>query len=173
MITADAKLQVKLPPVMIDDASTRTVRVKVGETARLTCEATGFPTPRMTWSRADGHLLPSGRENITVQTYVMTGVKKVDRGEYKCFAHNDVGEGQSRSVHLEVEFAPSIEIPRPRIAQASGYDAKLNCEIAAFPAPAIFWEKDGEVITNSDRIKISHFASQNDVTTSTISVIAL
>ena len=81
MITADAKLQVKLPPVMNDLGETRTVRAKVGDQALLNCEASGFPLPRMTWSRVDGHVLPNGKENATVQVLKIARVRKEDRGK--------------------------------------------------------------------------------------------
>ena len=98
-----------------------------------------------------------------------------DRGNYVCQADNSVGSPDSKVVTLDVEFPPSIEVPRPRIPQAYGYEAKLVCEIEAFPPPSIFWRKDNdsEAIATHGNYQISHFASQDDITTSTLTVLSL
>lgn len=44
-------------------------------------------------------------------------VKKEDRGTYYCVAENGVGRGARRNVAVEVEFAPVITVPRPRLGQ--------------------------------------------------------
>ena len=86
-------------------------------------------------------------------------------------AQNGVGEGQERKVRLEVEFAPEVQVPHPKIPQAEGYEAALTCLVYASPAAAIQWTSaDGKKIVNSDLVQISHFASQNDLTTSTLRV---
>ena len=81
-----------------------------------------------------------------------------------CTASNGVGSSQSRTVGLSVEFSPSISVPSPRVAQAVGYEATLQCTIKAFPPPAIFWRRDGRQIVNSEQFRISHFASQDEIT---------
>ena len=95
-----------------------------------------------------------------------------DRGNYVCTADNGVGSPDSKVVTLDVEFPPSIRVPRPRMPQAYGYEAKLVCKIEAFPPPSIFWRKDNEseAITSHGNYQISHFASQDDITTSTLTV---
>jgi hypothetical protein len=87
-----------------------------------------------------------------------------------CTAHNGVGKGVSRMVTLDVEFGPTVSIPFPRVPQAPGYDVKLVCEITAFPAPSIFWKMNESVIDSHDNYKITHFASQGDMTKSTLMV---
>ena len=98
--------------------------------------------------------------------------KMEDRGNYVCTADNGVGSPDSKVVTLDVEFPPSIRVPRPRMPQAYGYEAKLVCKIEAFPPPSIFWRKDNEseAITSHGNYQISHFASQDDITTSTLTV---
>ncbi len=95
-------------------------------------------------------------------------------GQYVCRGHNGVGEDDpERTVTLEVEFAPYITIPRPRVAQAPEYDSELVCHIHAFPPPSIFWKKDNVTVTNTGNHQISHFASQGEVITSTLKVCSL
>lgn len=50
---------------------------------------------------------------------------------------------------MEVEFAPVVTVPRPRLGQALQYDMDLKCHIEAYPAPAIVWVKDGVSLSNN------------------------
>lgn len=73
---------------------------------------------------------------------------------------------------LQVGFPPVIELPRPRIPQAKYYEAHLECQIKAYPAPTIRWTKNGTNIHNDWNHKISHYASEDEVVVSTMKVIS-
>lgn len=75
-------------------------------------------------------------------------VSRKDRGTYYCIAENNAGKPDRMSINFEVEFRPFITAPRPKVAQAIGYDIELECKIEAYPAPAIGWYKDGIEIRN-------------------------
>jgi hypothetical protein len=79
-------------------------------------------------------------------------VRRVDRGIYVCTADNGIGKS-SKNINLEVEFAPFISIPRPKIAQALDYDIELKCVVQAYPSPSIAWFKNGKEIFNGDVYK--------------------
>ncbi len=91
-------------------------------------------------------------------------------GQYVCTASNDVGEPVNRKITLEVEFAPYISVPRPRVPQAEHFDAELSCHVVAYPAAGITWRRDNKTITNNGNYHIDHFASQGERTTSTLKV---
>lgn len=100
-------------------------------------------------------------------------MKKEDRGTYYCVADNQVSKGDRRNVNLEVEFAPVISVPRPRLGQALQYDMDLECHIEAYPPPAIEWVKDEIQLSNNQHYSISHFATADEFTDSTIRVITI
>lgn len=75
-------------------------------------------------------------------------MNRLDRGTYYCIAENGVGKPVRKNVDLEVEFAPIISIPRPKVAQAIDYDIELECKVEAYPAPAITWFKGNKQISN-------------------------
>lgn len=50
-------------------------------------------------------------------TLKIASVHKEDRGTYYCVAENGVGKGARRNINLEVEFAPVVTVPRPRLGQ--------------------------------------------------------
>jgi len=71
------------PTVMIQQCSTP---VTEGDNATLYCNATGNPTPSITWVRAStGEILSSN------QMLVMEAVKQNETGSYVCRASNGVG----------------------------------------------------------------------------------
>uniref|UniRef100_A0A1B0AAW0 Ig-like domain-containing protein n=1 Tax=Glossina pallidipes TaxID=7398 RepID=A0A1B0AAW0_GLOPL len=100
-------------------------------------------------------------------------VKKEDRGTYYCVADNGVSKGDRRNVNLEVEFAPVITVPRPRLGQALQYDMDLECHIEAYPPPAIVWLKDDIQLSNNQHYSISHFATADEYSDSTLRVITI
>uniref|UniRef100_A0A1A9W9P7 Ig-like domain-containing protein n=1 Tax=Glossina brevipalpis TaxID=37001 RepID=A0A1A9W9P7_9MUSC len=100
-------------------------------------------------------------------------VKKEDRGTYYCVADNGVSKGDRRNVNLEVEFAPVITVPRPRLGQALQYDMDLECHIEAYPPPAIVWLKEDIQLSNNQHYSISHFATADEYSDSTLRVITI
>ena len=54
--------------------------------------------------------------------------------------------------------------------QAEGYDVVLQCEIDAFPAPAINWIKEGKKLANDDKHLVAHFSKGVTHTLTTLKV---
>jgi neuronal growth regulator 1 len=169
VITADVDLKVKVPPVMNNETEPL-VMAEVGKVAELTCEADGFPSPKIIWKKQDGTLLPNGDESYTNGKMVVSKVKREDRGIYVCTAENGVGANQDRVITFQVGFSPNIEVPKPRVPQAPYYEVHLVCLIQAYPPPAIQWIKNDEHLKNGANHLITHFASADDLTTSTLKI---
>ncbi|KOB71239.1 Lachesin, partial [Operophtera brumata] len=82
-----------------------------------------------------------------------------NRGTYYCVAENGVGKGARRNINLEVEFAPVVTVPRPRLAQVTYYktlDILKTRHVLAWL-----------------RMEISHFATADEFTDTTIRVITI
>ncbi len=52
-------LVVVAPPTIMQSQTTQTVTVDEGETVKLTCDAGGYPTPRIKWVRGNGINIPT------------------------------------------------------------------------------------------------------------------
>lgn len=100
--------------------------------------------------------------------YKIESARKEDRGNYICFASNGVGETVRKNLLLEVDFEPIMSAKRPKVAQAVGYEVELICKVEAYPPPAISWMKDTKQLHNNDDYEISHLATNNEVTVSTL-----
>lgn len=171
-ISADVQLSVRRPPI-ISDNSTQSVVVSEGKGAVLECFASGYPEPTITWRRENNAILPTGGATYNGNVMKITSVHKEDRGTYYCVADNGVSKGDRRNVNLEIEFAPVITIPRPRLGQALQYDMDLECHIEAYPPPAIVWLKDDIQLSTNQHYSVSHFATADEFTDSTIRIITI
>lgn len=143
-------LLIRYPP-KIDRPIEVTPRVAtLNGSAELKCIADGYPMPSISWIRASGGFLPAGGHYYNGTILKINHVSVQDRGIYYCIADNHIGQPAKRSVNFEVEFAPKISVPRPRVAQSPGYDIELECKVESFPPAEIAWYKDGTQIHNED-----------------------
>lgn len=113
-----------------------------GNSAQLKCIAEGYPRPTIYWQRENDKLLPKGKHSVASVDYRIDEVSREDRGLYYCVADNGVEVPAKRSVNFEVEFGPSISVPRPKVAQALDYNIELECRVEAYPAPSVVWYKN-------------------------------
>ncbi|XP_011343562.1 lachesin isoform X2 [Ooceraea biroi] len=172
LISAEVELQVRRPPI-ISDNSTQSLVVSEGQSVQLECYASGFPLPRISWRRENNAILPTGGSTYRGNMLKISTIRKEDRGTYYCVAENGVGHGTRRNINVEVEFAPVITAPRPRLGQALQYDMDLECHVEAYPPPAIVWLKDEVQLSNNQHYSISHFATADEYTDTTIRVITI
>ena len=78
-----------VPPKLIKIPH-RSYTIYEGETAKLTCEAFGFPTPVIQWSRPFS-ALPKGRSSVSNGTLAIQDFRPEDSGTYMCTAKNKLG----------------------------------------------------------------------------------
>uniref|UniRef100_A0AAG5D6L7 Ig-like domain-containing protein n=1 Tax=Anopheles atroparvus TaxID=41427 RepID=A0AAG5D6L7_ANOAO len=169
-ITAEVPLNVRRPPI-ISDNSTQSLVVSEGQPAQMECYASGYPVPQITWRRENNAILPTGGATYSGNVLNIHAVHKEDRGTYYCVADNGVSRGDRRNVNLEVEFAPVISVPRPRVEQALQYDMDLDCHVEAYPPPAIRWLKDSVQLSSNQHYQLSQFATADEFTDTTLRVI--
>lgn len=177
-ITADTFISVRIPPLILDSASSRGLVVRSGETFSLHCSATGVPKPKISWRRENNGLLPTGGTVAKGQSITIYNATKDDRGIYYCLADNNVGRAAKRSIGVEIEFAPQVGLIRSRYQQALGYPAELHCSIEASPMADISWLKDGYELASAnsanqlaaDQYYISSSSNSHDFIQSTLRI---
>ncbi|XP_025203435.1 lachesin-like isoform X2 [Melanaphis sacchari] len=171
-ITADTELIVRRRP-FISDNSTRSLVVKVGQPVKLECYASGYPSPLISWKRANNAILANGVSIYRGNILEISAITKEDRGTYYCVAENGVGKGARRNIAIEVEFSPVITVPKPRLGQALQYDMDLECHVEAYPPPAVIWLNNGVQLSNNQHYRISHFATTDETSDTTIRIITI
>lgn len=169
-ITADTYISVRIPPI-ISDNSSRGLVVGAGETFTLMCNATGFPTPKISWRRENNGLLPTGGTVAKGNSITIYNATKDDRGIYYCIADNRVGKPARRSVGVEIEFPPQIGLLQAKYQQAIGHPAELHCTIEASPQADVSWLKDGYQLNNDNHFyKLSSTSNSHDFMQSTLRI---
>ncbi|XP_026325383.1 lachesin-like [Hyposmocoma kahamanoa] len=74
---------------------------------------------------------------------------------------------------MEVQFAPVVTIPRPRLQQALQYDMDLECHVEGYPPPTITWFKDEVQLMNNQHYRISKFRTSDEFTETTLRVVTI
>uniref|UniRef100_A0A8C2HXH1 Neural cell adhesion molecule 1b n=1 Tax=Cyprinus carpio TaxID=7962 RepID=A0A8C2HXH1_CYPCA len=135
---------------------------EMDEQVTLTCEATGDPTPTITWSFGtrvftEGEQGPDGdvlvRSDARVSSLTLKYAQYTDAGEYLCTARNAIGE-TAQPVYLEVRYAPKI-LGSVTVYTWEGNPANISCEVLAHPSDvSITWQRDGFQLPNANTSNI-------------------
>ncbi|XP_057676249.1 neural cell adhesion molecule 1a isoform X3 [Corythoichthys intestinalis] len=130
------------------------------EEVTLTCEASGDPTPSISWS-FQNRMFSEGEQaswtrpdqyeshdrNIVVRSHARVSsllLKNVDftyAGQYLCTASNSIGQ-DNQPVYLEVRYAPKI-LGVVTVYTWEGNPANISCEVEAHPGASVTWFRDG------------------------------
>ncbi|XP_017473192.1 PREDICTED: protein amalgam [Rhagoletis zephyria] len=169
-ITKKLNLSIKHPPIISEERTPKSKLVTEGQNLEVSCHATGFPQPTLWWKREDNAIMPAGGPILSGHILRIKEVHRLDRGAYYCVADNGVGQPDEHKVLIEVEFRPQIAVLRPKVAQVLAHVAELECSVQGYPAPAVFWYRNGAKLQSNSRYEISNTASSHETTTSVLRI---
>lgn len=132
--------------------------VNVGGSAMLDLQVKGYPKPDIKWTKDGQEIVAGGRikylwEDEESLSLVIKQVTAKDAGVYTITAKNDLGE-DSTQIELIVKSAPKITKKQSDMMILIEDTGTMTVQVQATPAPEITWYKDGQLIEESDRIKI-------------------
>ncbi|XP_073335284.1 neural cell adhesion molecule 1a [Pagrus major] len=140
------------------------------EQVTLTCEASGDPTPTISWS-FENRVFTEGEQsldrNIVVRSHArvssltLKNVQFTYAGQYLCTASNSIGQ-DDQNMFLEVRYAPKLQ---GNVAWYTweGNPANISCRVEAHPRATVVWYRDGLPVPSAN------FTNLKIYTTPTIS----
>ncbi|KFO28580.1 Hemicentin-1 [Fukomys damarensis] len=146
-------LFVQDPPVIQPQPSE--VDVIVNNPILLPCEATGTPSPFISWQKEGINVITSGKSHAALPSgsLQISRAAREDAGTYTCVAQNSAGTALGK-IKLTVQAPPVINTHPKEYAVAVDKPIMLPCEADGLPPPDITWHKDGHVIMESIRQRI-------------------
>ncbi|NXK86083.1 MXRA5 protein, partial [Formicarius rufipectus] len=141
----------------------RDVTVYFGETIAMECQASGIPSPHISWVLPDRKILQSvttTESRIMLHENRTLSIKQAtfsDRGVYKCIASNAAG-ADSIAVRLHIAALPPIiqQERQENISLPLGSSINIHCTAKAAPSPNIRW-----VVFDGTQIRPSQFVNGN------------
>ncbi|KAL9951090.1 hypothetical protein ACROYT_G043686 [Oculina patagonica] len=140
---------------------------KEGQNVTLSCNATGNPTPKISWTRNGYPVDTGGNSRISFsedsEQLTITNLIRVNSGEYRCEASNIIGNDTSNAAKLDVQSQPKIIIAHLQNTTAiEGDDVTLSCNATGNPKPTIIWSRNGSPLNtrNNSRIIFSEDNAQ-------------
>uniref|UniRef100_A0A8C3YS46 Hemicentin-1 n=1 Tax=Catagonus wagneri TaxID=51154 RepID=A0A8C3YS46_9CETA len=143
-------LHVQEPPVIQPQPSD--LEVILNNPILLPCEATGTPSPFITWQKEGINVITSGRSHAVLPHggLQISRAMREDAGTYMCVAQNPAGTALGK-IKLNVQVPPVISPPQKEYIIAVDKPITLPCEADGLPPPDIMWHKDGHAIMESVR----------------------
>lgn len=127
----------------------------------LHCEASGYPTPSITWSFRGKHLdeAYAKHSDITIRKEFLEihDVKGHHTGDYECLAQNGIGVPVSAVVAVQIKSSPVIVKHVEYINTAIGENTEVVCLYRSYPeARKIQWYRGDELLYNNAKFTITN-----------------
>nr|XP_023648028.1 uncharacterized protein LOC111833710 isoform X2 [Paramormyrops kingsleyae] len=150
-----AYLNVQAPPSVM--LWPKLVTAVLGSRVTLHCQVSGYPLPRITWSKQGRSVQTGGRVTLGISnaTLYFSSVKAYDEGSYTCHATNTIGRAQG-TASVRVAVSPVI-ISFPREVRSSvGVSVVLPCQAVGSSPMRYTWNQGpGHTpISSSSRIRV-------------------
>lgn len=144
----ERKVSVKVEPnaPKIRLKSQSLLMAKLGEPTKLSCEATGEPTPTIIWISPGKDVIPASSDKFQIMNGGILAIKKVtlaSEGIYTCVARNSAGD-DVKNIKVEAEpQEPFINGMKgkstTKVLGVSYQTAHLHCRVEGKPKPRVWW----------------------------------
>ncbi|KAJ1521159.1 hypothetical protein ONE63_002854 [Megalurothrips usitatus] len=139
-------------PPRIVSTSQRQNNLEQGEHVQLFCNATGFPEPKIKWTRK-GRKLPNGHREHHGSELHFSHVGPKHSGDYVCSATNALGTVHHNFV-LTVSAGPEVDFDKDVYNTNVGRTVEIGCIVHAYPPATVrfggvTWQLNNGVVQGS------------------------
>ncbi|XP_022793323.1 twitchin-like isoform X1 [Stylophora pistillata] len=133
------------------------ITVNISTPIFLSCDASGFPTPYVRWTKSEKTLSDKKQLHISSSN-------KSDAGEYMCTVGNGVGQEKSARAYVTVQYPPKIQIASVSSPTSwVGQTVTLKCQSNGVPVPTLTWyQPDGDELKRETNKEIKANVALND-----------
>ncbi|XP_046823070.1 obscurin isoform X4 [Vespa crabro] len=140
------------------ESESKQSEVSAGGSAMLDLQVKGYPKPDITWTKDGKEIVAGGRikylwEDEESLSLVIKHVTTKDAGVYTIRAKNELGE-DTTEIELIVKSAPKVIKKQSNATTVVEESLTMTVQVEGTPTPEIKWYKDGQLIQESERIKI-------------------
>ncbi|KAK3865142.1 hypothetical protein Pcinc_029231 [Petrolisthes cinctipes] len=126
--------------------------------------------PSILGSAERGAIIVQEGNNLRLEYIVVSGhklhfvnVSREHTGAYQCEATNCLNESHYTDFYIEVHFEPFIRVSPVKVTAHIGSQARLECQVEAFPMAVTYWEAQrARILENSTKYTISHQHNTNN-----------
>ncbi|XP_029440663.1 leucine-rich repeat, immunoglobulin-like domain and transmembrane domain-containing protein 3 [Rhinatrema bivittatum] len=129
-----AELEQCLKPSVITSATK--ITSPLGSNVLLRCDATGFPTPQLLWTKADSSAVnytviqDTPGDGIRWSILSLTGISYKDAGDYRCKAKNVAGMSEA-SITVIVIGTVTTTVSPQRFRNGFGAEQQITTQVVA------------------------------------------
>ncbi|XP_043238277.1 obscurin-like isoform X8 [Amphibalanus amphitrite] len=132
--------------------------VSAGGSAMLECKLRGYPAVNVTWTLNGEEIKPGGRfrmlfEDSETVALIIKNVTEADAGKIQVTARNELGACTSEA-DLVIKGPPKFRKKIQDMAIMIDETVRIEVDIDGTPKPEVKWYKDGQKLTETDRLRL-------------------
>ncbi|XP_055938269.1 cell adhesion molecule DSCAM-like isoform X1 [Argiope bruennichi] len=166
-----AHLAVRGPPKWLKEPTDTST--SVGEYVTLPCATFGYPTPDVTWRKANDsspdhwmHLVNNRHIRLESNgSLTIINVQNEDSGHYQCQVSNGIGEGLKKTVSLSIKVPARFENKFQVETVRWGETAILHCEAFGDKPITLTWTKSQMPISEKESTRYEVYDSTSELGT--------
>ncbi|CAG5119621.1 unnamed protein product, partial [Candidula unifasciata] len=130
----------------------------------------GTPPLKVCWYHNNLEIIPGGAQYLMssvghVHTLTQLNASSESSGEYVCEAFNDLGSSDTFCIievrEVEHPEPPGFVVHPSNLAAHEGETATFTCQVKGQPMPSVLWKKEGAVIANNQKFKITRIGDRH------------